>query len=338
MKIAVGMSGGADSTYAAFSLLNEGHSVEGVVLKMHRYTDIDSARAAAEKIGIPFHIIECESMFEEKVEKYFAKEYLAGRTPNPCIFCNREIKFEKLADFADENGFDMIATGHYAAIGQENGRYFIKKSPSSKDQSYMLCRLSQRQLSKIMFPVGELEKEYLRDRSREANLPSADKKDSQEICFIPDGDYKSFVEQKYGKSKPGRFIAPDGDFAGNHSGILRYTVGQRKGLGLSLGKPHYISRIDSETGDIFLSDSEKSGVSSLIADRLVFQAASEDEIIENQAFGVKIRYSSAMSESTVSIRNGKAYANFEEPVRAVTPGQSAVFYRDSKICFSGFIV
>jgi len=337
MRILIGLSGGVDSSFAAHSLLKGGHAVEGAVLRMHPYSDVEAARAVAERLGIPLHIIDCQAAFEQSVERYFMDEYLNGRTPNPCVFCNREVKMALLCDYARQQGFDSAATGHYARIGQNNGRFFIEKNNSPKDQSYMLSRLSQEQLSFLIFPLGDTrEKEEIRRMAEEASLPTAHKADSQEICFIPDNDYASYIEARRGACPKGHFVDEMGRILGDHKGILHYTVGQRKGLGIALGRPHYVTAIDPTGGNVTLSPNDVYAEGFTASD-VVFQAVDPTLPMEDERFLVKIRYAARPVPVTVSVQDGKITAAFDTPQRAVTPGQNAVFYQGDRVAFCGWI-
>ena len=229
MRVLLGMSGGLDSTYAAVELLRLGHTVEGAVLKMHEYTDILEARAAAESLGIPIHVIDCRDAFEEHVVTNFIGEYQKGRTPNPCIVCNREVKFKYLYEYAVANGFDKIATGHYAGIVKTEAdgevRYAVVPArDTKKDQTYMLYRLPQEVLSMLIFPLSNMEKREIREAAREQSIFAKDKEESQEICFIPHNDHAAFIEGRGHRSKRGYYINNEGKILGEHSGIVKYTV------------------------------------------------------------------------------------------------------------------
>ena len=281
MKILVGMSGGVDSAYAALKLKEEGHTVEGAVLLMHGYTELSAARQTADNLGIVLHVIDAQEKFKNTVIPNFISEYMAARTPNPCIVCNSDVKFRVLCDFAKENGFDMIATGHYSRIKKisttHGVRYAVAEAQDlKKDQSYMLWRLPQDILSMTMFPLSETEKENTRIGAANASLSVADKAESQEICFIPDGDYAKYIEDRMGACPPGDFIDETGKVLGRHNGIIRYTVGQRKGLGIALGVRSFVSNIDpvnntvtltaslSERDELSVSDIVLSGAESIV--------------------------------------------------------------------------
>ena len=342
MKILLGMSGGVDSSYAALKLKESGHAVEGAVLLMHEYTEIDAARAAAESVGIPLHVIDARERFEKTVVNNFVSEYAKGRTPNPCIVCNSEVKFRILCDFAKENGFDRIATGHYAGIEEVNTscgpRFALKYSRDErKDQTYMLWRLPQDILSMLVFPLSDLKKEDIRKNSKEKGLFAADRDDSQEICFIPDGDYASFIEERTGAFPEGDFVDETGAVLGRHNGFIRYTVGQRKGLGIALGSRAFVTQIDPETNRITLSTSPEYPKTFVISGA-VFQGISEPVPGTELSLTAKIRYTAPRSMARVTfLGGGNALVCLSENKRALTPGQSAVFYDGDTVAFGGII-
>ena len=337
MKVLLGLSGGLDSSYAAYYLKEQGHSVTGVCLVMHDYTDISAAERSAYECGIDFTALDCREKFAEKVIEPFMDAYMAGKTPNPCVLCNPSVKIGMLCDYAVENRFDRVATGHYCSAENADGRFCIKRgADEKKDQSYMLWGLSQTQLSLLMFPLCDQSKENIRENARSLGLSSANSRESQEICFIPDGDYASYIEKRRGTLPEGNFISPEGQICGRHRGILHYTVGQRKHLGIALGRPVFIKKIDSATGDIYLADSGDEFTDSFSVSSLNLQLQKESctEIRCN----VRQRYSAPPSPCRVALCSGTAYVRCDAPIRAVTPGQSAVFYDDEgRILFGGEI-
>ena len=341
MKILVGMSGGLDSTYAALKLINEGHEVYGAVLVMHEDTELDGAREAAKALGISLYEIDATDKFDI-VKKNFVSEYSCGRTPNPCIVCNPLVKFRALADFARENGFDRIATGHYAktVVKTENGatRYTLRRAVDSrKDQTYMLHRLPQDILSILMLPLGDEVKTDVREKARGAGLKAAEQKESQEICFIPDGDYASYITDIKGDFPEGNFVIEDGKVIGRHKGLIRYTVGQRKGLGVSYGERIFVSKIDPIKNEIVLS-TEGSFSDRVMVSDIVFSGISQPEIGEKIKLEVKLRYlAKPVGATAVFLEDRRAELILDTPEKSVTPGQSAVMYDGDVLLAGGFI-
>ena len=341
MRILVGMSGGLDSTYAALKLINEGYDVEGAVVIMHSHTELDAARNAAASIGIPIHQIDATEIFSA-VKENFVEEYSRGRTPNPCIVCNPWVKFRALADFAAKNGFDRIATGHYAkVISVTDGtdvRYTLEQARDlSKDQTYMLHRLPQDILSVLMLPLGDELKTEVREKARAAGLSAADQKESQEICFIPDGDYASYIEQIKGPFPEGDFVLEDGLVLGRHKGLIRYTVGQRKGLGISYGERIFVSKIDAENNRIVLS-SVGSYTDRVTVSDVVFSGMKEPVAGSEINALVKLRYlAKPVGARVIFLGQSRVELVLNAPEKAVTPGQSAVIYDGDRVLFGGFI-
>lgn len=341
MKIVVGLSGGLDSAFTAYTLKNEGHSVEGLCLVMHDYTDVEGAKRVAELLDIKLHTLDCRDTFKKYVISNFISEYSSGHTPNPCTVCNRYVKIAQLCNFARENGFDKAATGHYAKIffDQQSQRYCIEKgSDERKDQSYMLWYLTQEQLSTLYFPLSDITKEEIRKQA--ATTPFAhlaDAKESQEICFIPDNDYAGYIEREKGKFPQGNFVDAAGKVLGRHKGIIHYTVGQRKGLGIALGAPAYITNIDPVKNTVTvekMSDVQSNALTAVNLNGQLFDVKEGGEY----TLDVKIRYAAKPMTAKVKITDEKAIVTFDAPVRAVTPGQSAVFYQNNKIAFGGTII
>ena len=343
-KILCAMSGGVDSSAAAAMLLSQGHEVQGgTMLVWQEHEDEASAAArdagiVAKTLGIKHHVLDLRELFFEKVVKPFAAEYLAGRTPNPCVLCNRRVKFGALLDWALEAGFDAVATGHYANVGfcAETGRYELRRADSRKDQTYALYALNQRQLSKIMFPLAAMEKSRVRQYALERGLPVADKPDSQEICFVPDGDYAGFIRRMGGDASPGDFVTADGKILGRHKGVIHYTVGQRKGLGISFPEPKYVLGIDKKTNRVVLGGAEEVFTDRLTVRDLKF--ISIDGLSEPMRVLAKIRYAAAPAICTViPLSEERCEVIFDVPQRAVTPGQSAVFYDGGSVVGGGVI-
>ena len=338
-RILVGMSGGVDSTYAAALLLKSGYSVEGAALRMNEYTDIAAAELSAKEIWIPLHVVECGEEFRRRVIENLADEYCAARTPNPCVVCNKYVKIELLTRFASENGFDRAATGHYAGVYYDGERYFIGDADDlTKNQSYVLWALSQKQLSLLYTPLCGFSKTFVRSEAASLGFSAASKRESQEICFIPDKDYAGYIERLRGKFPEGDFVDEEGKVVGRHKGIIHYTVGQRKGLGLAMNGHVFVTDIDPATNRITVKReggefSIGAEVSGLNFQRLVYDRSGELEL----ECGVKIRYAAKPVPAKVKLAGDRAEVRFESPARAVTPGQSAVFYKDGDILFGGFI-
>lgn len=342
MKILLGMSGGVDSSFAAKLLLGEGADVEGAMLVMHEYTDELSARQSADEIGVKLNVIDVKNPFNIIIKENFVSEYSRGRTPNPCIICNERVKFKYLLDYALANGFDKIATGHYADVvtlyTDGNLRYAVKaaKDPK-KDQSYMLYRLPQDVLSHLVLPLAQMTKDDLRQRAVLEGLFNAEKKDSQEICFLPDGGYAEYVESVLGAFPEGDFVTEDGKPLGRHKGIIRYTVGQRKGLGISLGERAFVTEIDPVLNTVTLSTDYK-GREELTLSDVVFSGLGEPEEEVSLEALVRVRYSAPLVSAKITLKSDRtAKILFEKPVKA-SKGQSAVIYNsDGVILAGGFI-
>ena len=341
MRILVGMSGGLDSTYAALKLIKEGHEVEGAVIVMHEYTELDGAREAAEALGIRLHEISAEDKFAA-VKENFVDEYSRGRTPNPCIVCNPLVKFRALYDFAVAHGFDKIATGHYArtlTLIESGVEVFTlsRAADARKDQTYMLHRLPQDILSMLVLPLGDNLKTEIREKALAEGLKAAEKKESQEICFIPSGDYAEYIEGVKGIFPEGDFVLEDGRVIGRHKGLTRYTVGQRKGLGVAYGERIFVSRIDADRNEIVLS-TEGSFTDTVEVTDVVFSGMREPTQPEKRRVEVKLRYL-ARPVGAVAVFDGKggAVLKLDTPEKAVTPGQSAVMYDGETLLCGGFI-
>ncbi len=338
MKILVGMSGGVDSTYAALKLRDLGHEVVGAVLVMHEYTETESAVIASERVGIPLVKIDCTAAFDETVKSYFTSEYSVGRTPNPCIVCNREVKFKFLADYARENGFNKIATGHYANVVKTNSGYAVSRAKDrTKDQTYMLYRLSQDILEMLILPLADEIKSEVKTKAEALGIIEPDLKESQEICFIPDNDYRSYIEERLGKFPEGCFVDESGKAIGKHRGIIGYTVGQRKGLGISLGQRAFVSRIDPKRNEVTLS-TEKPLTKTFTASDIVYSGLSALCIGESIKAEVKIRYHAMPTLATLTmIEEGRVRIEIDNPQGLVAPGQSVVAYDGDTVLFGGFI-
>ncbi len=338
MKILLGLSGGVDSSYAALKLLDGGNEVVGAVLRMHEYTDTKAAEIAAERLGIKLVTLDCTAAFDETVRSYFESEYALGRTPNPCIVCNQTVKFKFLADYALKNGFDGIATGHYARIVEApNGPAVARAADATKDQTYMLYRLPKEVLQILHLPLADEIKAEVKQKAQARGIVEPNIKESQEICFIPDNDYRAYLEQRLGKFSEGSFIDKNGKIIGKHRGIISYTVGQRKGLGISLGQRAFVSRIDPKCNLITLS-TEAPAVKSFTASDLVFSGLAPLSLGQSVRANVKIRYSAKPTPATVtSIGEGRVSVEMDTPVGLVAPGQSVVAYEGDTVLFGGFI-
>ncbi len=336
MKILVGISGGVDSAYAAKKLLLDGHEVEGAVLIMHEYTELSAAREAAGSIGIPLHEIDCRSEFLE-IKDNFVSEYVNARTPNPCIICNERVKFRMLYDFAISNGFDAIATGHYASVTETNGRYALAvPEDSRKDQTYMLYRLPQNILSILILPLSEGRKENIRIKAEEHGISAANRQDSQEICFLPNGGHTDYIESVAGKCPEGDFIDEKGNVLGRHKGIIHYTVGQRKGLGISLGERAFVTDINPVSNTVTLSPN-MSGKNTVILSDVVYSGMTPPSEECEVELDVKLRYTAPLVRASVRLYpDGRAHLTLATPQK-FAPGQSAVLYRDGIVMLGGFI-
>jgi tRNA-specific 2-thiouridylase len=344
-KVLVGLSGGVDSSVAAALLKEKGYEVAGIMMQMQsnakHYSAEADARKVAEKLSIPFYVADYSQIFKQKVIDYFEKEYRKGRTPNPCVVCNRYVKYEMLLDKASSMGIDYIATGHYARTGYDEiiGRYLLKKAKNlAKDQSYFLYKITQEQLSKVLFPLGTYSKDEVREIAEKYELPVAKKPDSREICFIDnENNYAEFIHNYTGlKVSPGYFTDKKGNILGEHRGIIHYTVGQRRGLGINLGKTMYVVEVDVENNRIVLGDENDILSGILIAGDLNF--ISIPGICKEMRVNAKIR--STTKEATASIYplgDNKIKMVFDSPQRAITPGQSVVFYDDDVVVGGGVI-
>lgn len=340
-KVLVAMSGGVDSSAAAAMLIEKGYEVSGAIMKLWQdgqyfegvNEDIENARIVADTLGIDFHVFDFSKEFENEVVSPFCNEYIKGKTPNPCVFCNKHLKFGAFFEKAMEMGFDYVATGHYAkVICDDNGKYNLHCKQGAKDQSYVLYNLNQDILSHLLLPVGGLEKDVIREYAKKAGLPTFDRPDSQEICFIPDKDYAKFLSNRGYNTPVGDFVSKNGDIMGKHKGIMHYTVGQRKGLG-SFGSPKFVLSINGENNQVILGENDDLFTTTLVCDNVNFLDGRT--LTEPLKAGIKIRYSAKAESGVISpLEDGKYRVDFDIPVRAVTPGQSAVFY-DGDILLGG---
>jgi tRNA-specific 2-thiouridylase len=372
-KVVVGMSGGVDSSVAAYLLQKQGYDVIGVTMQIWQDEDVcsmeenggccglsavEDARRVASALDIPYYVMNFKQEFKENVIDYFVGEYLQARTPNPCIACNRYVKWESLLKRSLDIGAAYIATGHYAGIEKlPNGRYTIKKSVTqAKDQTYALYNLTQHQLSHTLMPVGAYAKDEIREIARDLKLPIANKPDSQEICFVPDNDYAGFIadylEEKKRKANetgmkeipnnfngttPGNYVNTAGEVIGRHRGLIHYTVGQRKGLGIAMGQPVFVVALRPETNEVVLGNGNEVFSDRLTAKNLNFMSIEDlkDELVVE----AKIRYSHKGARCTIK-RTGpdEVICIFDEPQRAITPGQAVVFYQGDYVLGGGTII
>lgn len=338
-KVAIGLSGGVDSSVAAYLLKEQGYDVIGLTLRLCSEVDVsEDAKKVAEILGIPHYILDLRDDFKENVIDYFVDEYMNGRTPNPCAVCNKKIKFGAMLDKAKELGAEYIATGHYAKIEEHNGRYIIAAAEDEKkDQTYMLYGLSQEVLKHILMPCGEYSKDEIRKKAKEIGLEVHNKKDSMEICFIPDNNHGEYIKDlTNGEVKRGNFIDKNGKVLGKHKGIINYTIGQRKGLGLALGEPVFVIDILPETNQVVVGKEEEIFKTSLIAKDVNFIPF--EKLENSMEVEAKIRYSMSRSKATISsLGNGKVKVQFENKQRAITKGQCVVFYSKDILIGGGTI-
>ncbi len=342
-RVIVGMSGGVDSSVSAWLLKQEGYDVIGVTMDVWdgELDDALEAKKVAEHIGIPHYVVNYKEVFQREVIDNFIEEYRRGRTPNPCIRCNRFVKWEVLRAKANELGAEYVSTGHYAQIGRlENGRFAIRSSATAdKDQTYVLYALTQEQLSSIVFPVGRYTKPEVRKIAEEAGIPVAHKPDSQEICFVPGTDYAGFIERETGVvSEPGNYVTTDGKILGRHKGIIHYTVGQRKGLDLAMGHRVFVKEIRPETNEVVIAEPEDIRASEVTADSLQRMGAGSLQTAPGEKWTAKVNYHHRGVPCTVEQTGpDEIKVLFDEPVRVVTPGQAVVLYKNGYVMGGGTI-
>ncbi len=337
-KILVGVSGGVDSSVCVDLLKKQGFDVYGAVINFNNHSDsaITDAHRVCEHLNIPICVIDARESFEKNVVMPFCQNYVDGKTPNPCVVCNPLVKLKSLCDKADEMGIFYVATGHYAQICEADGVFYVKKASNiAKDQSYMLHRLPQDILKRLVLPLGQYEKPEIRQMAHELELFNADKPDSQEICFIPDGNHGKFIEEKGYKIKTGFFISPEGKRLSRHKGIHNYTIGQRKGLNIALGKPAFVKEI-CKNGDILLGYAGEEFFSAVILENPVYTNGVPFEV--GTQFTVKVRSASKGDLAVVLHSDENSIKlEFPVPVRAAAKGQSVVVYTDDVVVGGGFI-
>ena len=350
-KALIAMSGGVDSSVAAYLMKEAGYDCIGVTMKLYdnedigmeqektccSLSDIEDARSVAVKLGIPYYVFNFKADFKEKVIDNFIESYRCGMTPNPCIECNRHLKFAHLWQKARELQCDVVVTGHYARITEDGqGYHLLKGKDSAKDQSYVLYSLTQEQLAHTCFPLGGYTKEEIRRIAEEQGFFNAAKKDSQDICFIPDGDYRSFIEKTTGQSsQPGVFVDKDGNVLGTHKGYYCYTIGQRRGLGISAPQSLYVTEIRPEENKVVLGSNDDLFHSHLTADNFNWI----EEVWPDEVIKARIRYHQVEKEATARVtQDGRVEVDFLEPQRAITKGQSVVLYRGDAVVGGGRII
>lgn len=351
-KAIIAMSGGVDSSVAAFLMKDKGFDCIGATMKLYdnddimesgektccSLDDIEDARSVANRLSMPYYVFNFKDDFKEKVIDKFIATYENGGTPNPCIDCNRHLKFKRLFQKMQELGFDYVVTGHYARVEENNGWFYLKKGvDEAKDQSYVLYSLTQNQLAHIQFPLGTYSKTEIREIAENHNFLNARKKDSQDICFVPDGDYAKFIEGYLGKTYPkGNFIDINGNVLGEHQGIIRYTNGQRKGLGVAFGKPMYVADKNVKDNTVTLCTNEELFSSELIADDFNWLIPNPAKEIKCSA---RVRYNMKEQPATVyTLENGNVKIVFDAPQRAITRGQAAVLYDGETVLGGGTIL
>ena len=350
-KVIVGMSGGVDSAVTAFLLKEAGYEVTGITLRSwvgsdgteSRCCEIDDARRVARKLDIPYYAFNCFSDFAEHVTGPFIRSYISGQTPNPCILCNRYVKWERMMYWAKVLKADFVSTGHYSSVVKlPKGRYSVKRGlHSEKDQSYMLYRLTQEQLAATIMPLGDMSKQEVRDIAERAGIPVASKRDSQEICFVPDGDYAGYILENTDVPVQGEgwFVDEDGNRLGTHKGIIHYTVGQRKGLGLAMGHPVYVKKICPDTNEVVVADDQALYSRTVICEDICFMGIPDMTEGERMECEVKVRYHHSPQPAVIEkTGTDRITVMFRDPVRAPAPGQSAVFYDEDGCVIGGGVI
>ncbi len=339
-KVLVGMSGGVDSSVCASLLQNDGYEVLGITLDLFGDTtqSQSDAKAVCDSLGIEHTVFDLKNEFKGFVIDNFINEYVNGRTPNPCIVCNRTIKFGEMLKIANELGCYKIATGHYAKIIEKDGRFLLcRGDDKAKDQSYVLYRLTQEQLSRTVFPLASHSKDEVRQTAESLNLVNANKKDSQDICFVPDGDYAAFIEKTADfVSQTGNYLDINGKVLGQHKGVIRYTIGQRKGLGIALGKPAFVIDKNPNTNEVVIGDEKHLFFNKVYIENLNFIPF--DDLEGEMQVYCKLRYRHTEQPATIKPYKNGVLVEFQEPQRAPSPGQAAVFYDGDIVVGGGTIV
>jgi len=356
-RIVVAMSGGVDSTTVAALLKEEGHEVIGITMQLLDYKDAEGgccsldhvvdARRAAQELEIPHYVVNFMDSFKERVLKDYVEKYESGKTPIPCVLCNQYVKFDLLLKRALELGADYLATGHYAKIERGNGVYSLNKADDeNKDQTYFLYTLKQKELSRLMFPLGSLKKDEVRDMARKLNLKLADKPDSTGVCFVPSGNYRDYlISQSAFKENEGDIVDTEGEVLGKHKGIFSFTVGQRRGLGIAAGKPMYVVGIDPSENSVVVGDEDKIYNNKLVAEKISWvddiktdSISSDNNIEKTLEVKAKVRYRHREDDALVTMKSDTdAVVEFKSPQRAITPGQAVVFYKDERVLGGGWI-
>lgn len=338
MKALIAMSGGVDSSVAAKLMLEQGYECIGCMMLLHGGENTADAKSVADTLSIPFYVFDFTEQFQRLVVDRFVRTYELARTPNPCIDCNRYLKFGLLYEKAKELGCDVLVTGHYARIVEENGRFFLKKAINeSKDQSYVLYSLSPEQLRRTRFPLGELSKDEVRAIAAASGFVSAHKPDSQDICFVPDGDYAAVIARRTGKAPvPGNFVDQDGAILGRHRGLIHYTIGQRRGLALPQGERVYVTALRPRDNTVVVGSNEALFSRTLTASDFLWSIAPPEGALRCEA---KIRYRHTAQSAVACVRaDGAVEVTFDTAQRAITPGQSVVLYRGDTVLGGGKII
>jgi len=350
-RVVVAMSGGVDSSVAALLLVERGYEVTGAMLRLwaepgagQRYNScctpeaVVRARAVADQLGFPFLLLDARERFRRAVVEYFIAEYAASRTPNPCIPCNREIRFGFLLRWAVQQGADFLATGHYARVRRTHGRYqLLRGHDPTKDQSYVLHTLTQEQLAHVFFPLSDLSKEDVRAIARERELPVADQPESQDVCFLADGDYRRFVAQHAPETvRPGPILDTSGRLLGQHSGLVNYTIGQRKGIGVAASRPLYVLALDPERNALIVGPAEELGEETCAVARMHYISGQEPPGTFTAIAKIRYRHREVPVTAT-PLPEGRLHVRFARPQRDVTPGQYLVLY-DGEVVLGGGVI